>query len=237
MEEYENNPDEGDGIFEIDSTIELGTRSKKCVGMNVTQDQYPCFNELLPICSSPKNPYVQLSENSIEMPSPIEISDSETAISVNTITPLAQHVVNIPNISDKSANNHCAKHKIEDQRRKLNWHHLHQKLLDCKMYDDLSFLCNQLVYIIPDIPDTYTGEFIIKNDRIDDTAVYFVPRDIPQKFLLHHPVEILPDGKCFFRSLSWLVYGTEDKHIEMRSRIMIDSVVNLNNYTDHSYLM
>ena len=105
------------------------------------------------------------------------------------------------------------------------------------MYDDLSFLCNDLVYIIPDIPNTFTGEFTIKNERIDDTAVYFVPRDIPQEFLLHHPVEILPDGNCFFRSLSRLVYGTEDKHIEMRSRIVIDSVVNFNKYTDHSYLM
>ena len=160
------------------------------------------------------------------------------AVSVNTITPPAQHVVNIPTISDKSANNHCANHKNGKPKKKvLNWHRLHQKLLDCKMYDDLSFLCNDLVYIIPDIPNTFTGEFTIKNDRIDDTAVYFVPRDIPQEFRLHHPVEILPDGNCFFRSLSQLVYGTKDKHIEMISRIMIDSVVNLNKYTDYSYLM
>ena len=41
----------------------------------------------------------------------------------------------------------------------------------------------------------------------------------------------------FFGSLSWLVYGTEDKHIEMRSRIMIDCVMNSYKYTDHSYLM
>ena len=81
----------------------------------------------------------------------------------------------------------------------LNWHRLHQKLLVCKNYDDLSFLCNQLVYIIPHIPDTFTGEFTVENDRIDHTAVYFVPRDIPQEFLLHHPVEILPDGKWFFQ--------------------------------------
>ena len=155
------------------------------------------------------------------MPSPIEISHSENAVSVNTITPLARHVVNIPKVSDKSANNHCANNKNGRPKKKvLNWHCLHQKLLDCKMYDDLSFLWNKLVYIIPDIPDTFTGEFTITNDRIDDTDVYFVPRDIPQEFLLHRPVEILPDGSCFFfRSLSQLVYGTEDKHIEMRSRI------------------
>ena len=41
----------------------------------------------------------------------------------------------------------------------------------------------------------------------------------------------------FFRSLSWLEYGTEDKHIEMRSRIMIDSVINFHKYIYHSYLM
>ena len=85
LEDYENTPDEGDGIFEIESTIKLGTRTKNCVGMNVTQDQSQCFNKLLPICSTPKNPKVQLSENSIQMPSPIEISHSENAVSVNIV--------------------------------------------------------------------------------------------------------------------------------------------------------
>ena len=118
----------------------------------------------------------------------------------------------------------------------LNWHHLHKKLLVCKNYEDLSFLCNELVQIIPDLLDTFSGEFTIENDRIDHTAYYYVPRDIPQQFL-HHPVEILLDRNCFFRSLSQLVYGTEGQHIEMRSRIMIDSVVNFHNYTDHSYFM
>ena len=33
------------------------------------------------------------------------------------------------------------------------------------------------------------------------------------------------------------MYGTEGKHIEMRSRIMIDSVIDFNKYTDNSYLM
>ena len=192
MEDYENTPDEGDGIFEIDSNIELGTRSKNCVGMNVTQGEYPCFNKLLPICSTPKNPNVQLSENLIAMPSLIEISHSENTFSVNTITPPTQSVVNIPKISDKSTYIHCANQKNGRPKKKvLKRDCLHQKLLVCKYYEDLSFLCNQLVYIIQHIPDTFTGEFTIENDRIDHTAVYFVPRDIPQEFLLHHLVEIL----------------------------------------------
>ena len=93
------------------------------------------------------------------------------------------------------------------------------------------------MYIIPDLQDTFSSKFTIEVDRIDHTAFYYVPRDIPQEFVLHHPVVILPDGNCFFRSLSQLVYGTEGKHIEMRSRIMTDSVINFHKYTDHSYLM
>ena len=55
--------------------------------MNVTQDQSPCLNKLLPISSTPNNPKVQLSQNPIQMPSPIEIAHSQNAMSVNIITP------------------------------------------------------------------------------------------------------------------------------------------------------
>ena len=33
------------------------------------------------------------------------------------------------------------------------------------------------------------------------------------------------------------MYRSEDHHVEMRCRIVIDSVLNLKNYTDHDYLM
>ena len=62
---------------------------------------------------------LKLSENSIEMPSPIEISHSENAVSVNTITLPARPVINIPKISDKSANNHCANHKNGRPKKKV----------------------------------------------------------------------------------------------------------------------
>ena len=72
--------------------------------MNVTLEQPTCFNKLVPICSTLKNPKVQLSENSIQLLSPIEISHSENAESVNIITSPHKYVVNIQNISDKSTN-------------------------------------------------------------------------------------------------------------------------------------
>ena len=79
----------------------------------------------------------------------------------------------------------------------LNWHCLHQKLLVYKTMMIYHFFAMNW-YIIPEMPDTFTGEFTIENDRIDHTAVYFVPRDIPQEFLLHHLVQILPDGTFFW---------------------------------------
>ena len=117
----------------------------KTVGMNVTQDQSPCFNKLLPICSTSKNTKVQLSEISIQMPSPIEISHSENAVSVNIVTSLPRPLINIQNISDKSTNILYPNQKNGRPKKKvLNWHHLHQKLLVCNNYEDLSYILYQI---------------------------------------------------------------------------------------------
>ena len=48
---------------------------------------------------------------------------------------------------------------------------------------------------------------------------------------------IVSDGNCFCRSISQLVYRSEDHHVEIRCKIVIDSVLNYQNYTDHDYLM
>ena len=81
-----------------------------------------------------------------------------------------------------------------------------------------------------------TGQ-IPKWGTTDTGARKDIPSDILQRFNVHYPICIVPDGNCFCRSISHLVYGSEHHHVEMRCRIVIDSVLNLNNYTDHDYLM
>ena len=77
----------------------------------------------------------------------------------------------------------------------------------------------------------------VEGDQVDIVAKKDIASDILQRFNVHYPICIVPDGNCFCRSISQLVYGSEEHHVEMRCRIVIDSVLNLKNYTDHDYLM
>ena len=65
----------------------------------------------------------------------------------------------------------------------------------------------------------------------------FIPPDLPKQLILHHPILIQPDGNYFCRSISHLVYGSQDRHLEIRCRIVLDSALNMKNYTNGDYLM
>ena len=90
---------------------------------------------------------------------------------------------------------------------------------------------------LPSLPNCFTGDTAVDGDQVDIVAKKDIPSDILQRFNVHYPICIVPDGNCFCRSISRLVYRSEDHHVEMRCRIVIDSVLNLKNYTDHDYLM
>ena len=88
---------------------------------------------------------------------------------------------------------------------------------------------------LPSLPNCFIGDTAVDGDQVDIVAKKDIPSDILQKFNVHYPICIVPDGNCFCRSIGQLVYGSEDHHIEMRCGIVIDSVLNLKNYTDHDY--
>ena len=90
---------------------------------------------------------------------------------------------------------------------------------------------------LPSLPDCFAGDIAVDGDQVDTGTRKDIPSDILQRFNVHYPICIVPDGNCFCRSISHLVYRSEHHHVEMRCRIVIDSVLNLNNYTDHDYLM
>ena len=54
-----------------------------------------------------------------------------------------------------------------------------------------------------------------EEDEIDDFSLTLISHDVPDKFSNHTPVEIFPEGNCFFRSLSRFVYGNEGHHLKM----------------------
>lgn len=69
--------------------------------------------------------------------------------------------------------------------------------------------------------------------NIDCQAAQQLPGEMFRQYI---PLSVLRDGNCFYRSLSVLVFGTEEMHIEMRVRITIDMVMKADLYTCKDYL-
>ena len=61
---------------------------------------------------------------------------------------------------------------------------------------------------LPSLPNCFTGDIPVDGDQVDTGARKDIPSDILQRFNVHYPICIVPDGNCFCRSISHLVYGS-----------------------------
>ena len=61
----------------------------------------------------------------------------------------------------------------------------------------------------------------------------YKPKHVPPNLM---PADTDGDGNCFFRSLSVLLFGTEEYHKELRVLYVIEAVRNVDRYTDNAYL-
>ena len=118
-----------------------------------------------------------------------------------------------------------------------NWTSLHKKLLRCDRFVDVRMLAQIESEKLPALPEQFVGDSPLKEDQVDRFTMQFIPSDLPKQLILHHPILIQPDGNCFCRSISRLVYGSQDRHLEIRCRIVLDSALNMENYTNGDYLM
>ena len=69
---------------------------------------------------------------------------------------------------------------------------------------------------------------------IDDITLHFLPSDSPSGYL---PVRNFGDGNCFAWAISQFIYGTEDHHLEVRIRIILEAVRNKQLYSDQHFLI
>ena len=124
------------------------------------------------------------------------------------------------------------------KRHVFTWGSFHKEIKSCKTYTGLETVIDANKNRMPPLPSVLYGDRPSADDVIDtESEKHYVPADKPANFVNHRPVQTEPDGNCFFRALSRLAYGTESKHLEMRCRVVVDSVQNIDNYTDHDYLM
>ena len=50
------------------------------------------------------------------------------------------------------------------------------------------------------------------------------------------PLQMEGDGNCFPRTISYLLYKTQDRYEELRCCIVCEAVKNINHYFDHDYI-
>ena len=135
-------------------------------------------------------------------------------------------------ICSRTTNTNC-----HDLTSWYDWMKLNKKFIQCATWDRLQAIVKKEMDQLPSLPNCFIGDIAVDGNQVDIVAKKYIPSGILQRFNVHYPICIVPDGNCFCRSISQLVYGSEDHHVEMRCRIVIGSVLNFKNYIDHDYLM
>ena len=69
--------------------------------------------------------------------------------------------------------------------------------------------------------------------EIDNVAKKELPPDAPEKLV---PVAVTPDGNCFTRAISIAIYGTEEYHRILRTKIVLEGVLKKHRYLNENYL-
>ena len=69
--------------------------------------------------------------------------------------------------------------------------------------------------------------------KLDLVALHHVPDDAPLGLA---PIIVGSDGNCFPRTISYILYRTQEKHVEIRVRIIYEGVLQRNKYLDDMYI-
>lgn len=86
------------------------------------------------------------------------------------------------------------------------------------------------------LPSQEVRTFENTEKTVDKVSLTLMPNDIPLSDEALHPAVIYGDGNCLPRSASVLAYGHENKHKEMRERIVCELVKNADKYLDNKYM-
>ena len=84
------------------------------------------------------------------------------------------------------------------------------------------------------ITSNSTINCLLEDDEVDSIALGFLPPDAPSGLV---PIKCGADGNCLPRSVSRVVRGNEEHHLEFRSRIAIEAITNKQLYLNDTYLM
>ena len=99
-------------------------------------------------------------------------------------------------------------------------------------FDDLATYVNQNpLPCFSDKPNDRVLQQELLN--LDMVALHHIPNDAPQGVA---PVSVEGDGNCFPRTVSYLLYKSEWKYMEIRVRLVYEAILNINSYVDDIYV-
>ncbi|XP_062592666.1 uncharacterized protein LOC134254137 [Saccostrea cucullata] len=109
-----------------------------------------------------------------------------------------------------------------------------RKLESCTTFDDIQIKITEFATEFPPILKLPKVTFISHGLIMDNSALKLLPADYQIKAL--YPARVYADGNCLPRTASVLVYGIEDRHLEMRVRIIKELVESEEKYLSDAYL-
>ena len=116
----------------------------------------------------------------------------------------------------------------------FNWNRILNNLNACINFEELDRCVRSLD--LPNLICDFRGLGQMIHDKRDATAFYLIPDDVGVNKEKLFPVNTTGDGSCFYYALSHLVYGNESHCVEMRVRVIVEGVKNMNLYLNHEYL-
>ena len=121
---------------------------------------------------------------------------------------------------------------MQNSTRALTWEDRVNALTACNSYAELHTYVSQNP--LPGLECNISLNMSQQDmDQIDFVALHYSPSDAPASCA---PVCIIGDGNCFPRTLSYILFRTQDRHLEMRTRIVYEACLNKNHYLNNDYI-
>ena len=127
------------------------------------------------------------------------------------------HWQEVDNLSDGSLESDS----VCSSQADLNWSEILDNMERCSSFNELHQLVSKLE--MPQLLCNLCTEMLEnEKDMLDYVALHHLPADAPDSFT---PIKIYGDGNCFPRCLSYLIYGHENSHVQMRIKIVTRDII------------
>ena len=121
----------------------------------------------------------------------------------------------------------------DDIPEDILWESFLSALESCSSFTSLESMAVGISTRLPSLLPRKSVPFKVETELIDARATASIPSDAPKNV---DAIKTTPDGNCFCRAVSRAMWGDEGRHLEVRTRIIVEGVVNKKKYLNHTFL-